>query len=201
MKVDHQTTAAAAATVEEIAMPEGGEPGHGRTRRAGEGALRDESGTAGSNARDLWSLTPGGPAAGEEDPEPVVPDAAEASAWSLGLLDEQVRCLDGAVGGTCRVVSKDRCAPRRSVFARVRSSGPDPVAAHQAIASPSRRLAWWASSVHTSLVATPSAARSNAFACTTWRRGNDNERGILTDASRCSSDIGNGSAITTGVPA
>lgn len=43
------------------------------------GALRDQPGTAGSDARDLLSFAHGVGAAGEEDAEPVVIEVAEPS--------------------------------------------------------------------------------------------------------------------------
>lgn len=43
------------------------------------GALRDQPGTAGSDARDLLSFAHGVGAAGEEDAEPVVVEVAEPS--------------------------------------------------------------------------------------------------------------------------
>lgn len=52
---------------------------------------------AGSESRDGLSLAQGVGAAGEEDPERVVLVAAEPSAGSLDLLDEQVRGFDGGV--------------------------------------------------------------------------------------------------------
>ena len=46
-------------------------------------------------------------AAGEQDPWPVVVEVAEAAAGSLHLLDQEVRCLDGAVARSRGVVSED----------------------------------------------------------------------------------------------
>ena len=51
----------------------------------------------------------------------------------------------------------------------------------------------------TSLVATPSAANNNALACTTRRCGNDLDRDIRSRVSRCSSVIGSGGALITGM--
>ena len=55
-------------------------PTAGRTRRGtSKLALRDQPGTAGSDARDLLSFAHGVGAAGEEDAEPVVIEVAEPS--------------------------------------------------------------------------------------------------------------------------
>jgi hypothetical protein len=51
----------------------------------------------------------------------------------------------------------------------------------------------------TSFVPTPSAANNNALACTTLRCGNDVDRATHSNAARCSSLMGNGGALTTGM--
>lgn len=61
------------------------------------GALRGGAWLTASDSGDGWSLP--FDAAGEEEPEPVVVEVAEAVAGSAGVLDEQVHGLGGAVAG------------------------------------------------------------------------------------------------------
>ena len=51
----------------------------------------------------------------------------------------------------------------------------------------------------TSLLANPSAASSNADACTTFRCGSDLERAICSRALRCMAVMANGGAVTSGM--
>jgi hypothetical protein len=71
-------------------------------------ALRDEPGS-GSVSRDGMILS--WAAAGEQDTEPVVGQAAEASPGTLDLFDGEVGGFDAAVGGSGGVVGEDLGPP------------------------------------------------------------------------------------------
>ncbi len=87
-------------------------------------------------------------------------DVAEASAGPLDLLDGQVRCLDGAVGGAGGVVGEDRCPPPSQRPGQGPQLGPGLGGGSQVMASSRRRVASATSSVRYTdlLLAGPCAA-------------------------------------------
>ena len=118
--------------------------------------------------------------------------------------DRVVQCVDVSSGRSSRVTRTTSA----TVVSASHDRRPRPGAIRPTPSTPSdakrRRHARTLSLVvphrrATSLVATPSAANSNALACTTLRCGNDDDAAIRSNAARCASLITNGAAVTTGM--